>query len=85
LNSYEDEEIGMDIDTEKLLAIATVILGLAGAALNAKASDYLIRHTGGWGGGMAEATMRSARRWSWPGWACIAGALVCGAATAWVQ
>jgi hypothetical protein len=60
-------------------AIAALVLGLVGAILNAWASDFLIRRTGGWGGGMSDDVMRRARRWSWPGWASIAGAFVCGA------
>jgi hypothetical protein len=47
--------------------IAGLCFGMAGAILNARASDFLIRHTGGWGGGMSEKVLKSARRWSWPG------------------
>jgi hypothetical protein len=65
--------------------IAGLVLGLAGALLNAKAADLLIRQTGGWGGGMSDKLMRHARRWSWPGWACIAGAFVCGAVAVLVK
>ena len=66
-------------DPTRVWAIAALVLGLSGALLNAKASDFLIKRTGGWGGGMSDQTMRSARRWSWPGWLCIGGAFICGA------
>ena len=64
------------MDASKGWAIAALVFGLVGAGLNAKASDFLIRRTGGYG--MPPATLKESRRWSWPGWFCIGAAFVCG-------
>ena len=79
IRKANEAEGRLEVNPTQWWAVAGLVLGLVGTILNAAASDFLIRRTGGWGGGMSEDVMRAARRWSWPGWVCIGAAFICGA------